>query len=285
MKEPDSWITINGQHVPIFEGESKSEATSRFLKNKMSRVQKNKDKYDTIAKFKKRKETNKLEQKKSNIKDFEANEDNTKFKLKDEERKKVFEKMGLENYDDDDKSNRIDRNEIDRRDALIKFTQNNREQIDKWVNQYDDEQHRKIGEKVNKGEALSMKEYYQYLGHNAMPGDVILEEFYDGENAVVANDGKWVRQSRVKEYNKNPSANQDAVYNRKKEDKLYEEEQTRKMREYAKSPEVKGVSAYREAFKDFKKDNPNSNINFTQFIENEKNEKIRQYIARRKTNK
>ena len=58
-KEPDSWITINGQHVPIFEGEGKREAVSRFLNKKTSRVERNKDKYDTINKYKKRKSSNK----------------------------------------------------------------------------------------------------------------------------------------------------------------------------------------------------------------------------------
>ena len=49
----------------------------------------------------------------------------------------------------------------------------------------------------------------------------LLEEFADGENAVVANDGKWVRESRIKEYNANPKANQDAVYNEEKEEELW----------------------------------------------------------------
>ena len=35
-KEPIDWITINGVHVPIFEGETKEEAASRFIQEKQS---------------------------------------------------------------------------------------------------------------------------------------------------------------------------------------------------------------------------------------------------------
>lgn len=53
------WFSLdNGAHVPIKKGESKREATSKFLNKKMSRVQRNKEKYDKIDNFKKRKQSN-----------------------------------------------------------------------------------------------------------------------------------------------------------------------------------------------------------------------------------
>ena len=56
------WFSLeNGTHVPIKKGESKREATSKFLNKKMSRVQKNRDRYDTIERFKKRRATNKFD--------------------------------------------------------------------------------------------------------------------------------------------------------------------------------------------------------------------------------
>ena len=57
------WFSLeNGQHVPLREGESKREATSKFLNKKMSRVQKNKDKYNKIDNFKRKKQSNKLKE-------------------------------------------------------------------------------------------------------------------------------------------------------------------------------------------------------------------------------
>ena len=40
-KQPIDWITVNGNHVPIFEGQSKKEAISSFIKDK-SPMQKDK---------------------------------------------------------------------------------------------------------------------------------------------------------------------------------------------------------------------------------------------------
>ena len=40
-KQPIEWITVNGNHVPIFEGQSKKDAISSFIKDK-SPMEKNK---------------------------------------------------------------------------------------------------------------------------------------------------------------------------------------------------------------------------------------------------
>ena len=307
-REPDSWITINGQHVPIFEGESKREAVSKFVKNKMSRVSKNKDKYDTISQYKKRKSTNKLDKKDDNDRKFikyknkylvgskdqtddeiikhyeDVHKDDREMtpeerwkmeynfmkadkkardKKKDEfdwrgekkdykklvqkgdnqyivvrndetedeairkfnERENLNKQREIEEKRSQDEINRY--NESVRRANLMKFTQNNREQINKWVSEYDDETHKRVGEKVLRGEALTAKEYFGFLGSDLKPGDVIWEEFPDNEDAIVANDGNFVRRSRIKEYNKNPKANQDAVYSQRDDDewdRILEEE-------------------------------------------------------------
>ena len=61
------WFSLeNGQHVPLREGESKREATSKFLNKKMSRTEKNKEKYNKIDGFKKKKKSNNKIEKKSN---------------------------------------------------------------------------------------------------------------------------------------------------------------------------------------------------------------------------
>lgn len=39
-KEPKTWITINGNHIPIFEGESKDDAVKRWTKDKTIKKQK-----------------------------------------------------------------------------------------------------------------------------------------------------------------------------------------------------------------------------------------------------
>lgn len=216
------WFSLeNGTHVPIKKGESKKEATSKFLNKKMSRVAKNQDKYDKIEKFKRRKATNKEINTKSSINDFEVNEDKTKYEMRQDLREKYEKELGLrknlEKNKEEPTPTKKANKELNNRSALMKFTQDNKEQIDKWVSEYDDDTHKRVGEKVSRGEGLTAKEYFGFLGSNMKPGSVILEEFADGENAVVANDGNWVRESRVKEYNKNPKAHQDAVYNEKEE--------------------------------------------------------------------
>lgn len=53
------WFSLeNGVHVPVREGESKREAVSKAINNKMSRVERNKDKYAKIDNFKKKKKSN-----------------------------------------------------------------------------------------------------------------------------------------------------------------------------------------------------------------------------------
>lgn len=64
QKEIRDWITVNGQHVPIFEGESKEDAVSRAVAKhnedkKNADIKRNKEEADTLNK--KAKKSNKLE--------------------------------------------------------------------------------------------------------------------------------------------------------------------------------------------------------------------------------
>lgn len=130
------WITINHQHVPIKEGESKREALRNHLK-KMSRVEKNKDKYDKIKDFKKKKKSNnkveeeieyldldedfnkkyikqgdkyilrqdlkekydkKLGKNNDFMQNFNASKDGTKYTMKTEIEKEIRKKLGTDKY-------------------------------------------------------------------------------------------------------------------------------------------------------------------------------------------
>jgi len=323
------WITINHQHVPIKKGETKREVARNFIKNKMSRVEKNKDKYDKIAKFKKRKETNsKFDNQKLK---YNVSKDGNKYTIDDEQRRQVEKKMGINQHskevmdfevrgntyipirkgenrqdvikdyekrenikhqarikeaqdterdlqsgyhigtNDDEVIKRAKKDkgklvDYDRRANLIKYAQENKEQINKWVSEYDDETHKRVGEKVLRQEPLTAKEYFGFMGSDPKPGSVILEEFPDGENAVVANDGNLVRQSRIKEYNKNPKANQDAVYSQKDDDewdRILEEENS-----------IKNYSTWDERHK-----------NDVNPFNKEQKEKIDKFKKRKKSNK
>lgn len=66
------WFSLeNGQHVPIHKGESKREAVQKAINKRMSRVERNKDKYDKVAKFtKQKKSNNKIKQKNDNDQEF-----------------------------------------------------------------------------------------------------------------------------------------------------------------------------------------------------------------------
>lgn len=300
-KEPKDWITINGQHVPIFEGEGKREATSRFINKKMSRVQKNKDKYDKINKFKERKQSNlKVKYNKTNtgvevdeedrkriMKELGYDKDNlsknfdakdNKYEMKKEEREKVFKKLGIHDTESEEQDEptpiRKDEQDTKRRENLIKFTQENKEQIKKWADEYDEETNKRAFEKAKRGEGLTAKEYFGFIGSEFKPGSVILEEFADGENAIVANDGNWVRESRIKDYNKNPRANQDAVYNEERENDLKWEKEERE------NPRI-SVEEMRKKFANQK--NP---FRDDEFIRKElEKERIEEFKRRKKTNK
>ena len=202
-KEPDSWITINGQHVPIFEGEGKREAVSRFIKNK-SRVSKNKDKYEIINEYKKRKATNKLDEDKFDwrgdkqdfkklipvkdnryivVRNDETDEEAiNKFNKRENpanmeriEEKRFDKKYGIETYD------------TKRRQGLINFTQDNREQIKEWQKDFDNDA---VGEKVSKGQGLTLKEYYGVLGRAPREGEIIIAGGKNGETVRVGKNGK-----------------------------------------------------------------------------------------------
>ena len=203
-KEPDSWITINGQHVPIFEGEGKREAVSRFLNKKTSRVSKNKDKYDTINQYKKRKATNKLDEdnfdwrgEKQNFKKLikqgnnryivvrnDETEDEAIRKFNQRENSSNMERIEEERFN---KKYNIDNFETKRRQGLIDFTQNNREKIKEWQKDYDDEA---VSEKVLSGKGLTLKEYYGVLGRAPREGDIILAGGRNGEDVRVGKNGK-----------------------------------------------------------------------------------------------
>lgn len=220
MKEPKDWITINGQHVPIFEGENKREATSKFINKKMSRVAKNKDKYDTIDTFKKRKATNKLDNDKKIrlVKDKDNRYIVSRGESDDEAIENYKRKYGNENE-------RNETNEPSRRAKLMRYTQENKEQIAQYGREFDEETERKAFEKTRRGEGVTAKEYFGYIARDERPGDIITDVTADGEDVIVAKDGKWVRKSRIKEYNNNPSANKDAIVDLEEEERKIERQE------------------------------------------------------------
>lgn len=269
------WFSLdNGTHVPIKKGESKREATSKFLNKKMSRVQKNKDKYDTIDTFKKRKATNKLEEyepkKKEKIR-LIKDKDNRYIVSRGEDDEEAVrdykKKYGYENE-------KREANGPSKREKLMKFTQENKDLIKKYGEEYDEETNRQAFEKAKRGEGLTAKEYFGFIASDMKPGSVIHEQFADGENAVVAKDGNWVRESRIKAYNENPRANQDAIYNDERERKLKWEKDER---------ERPLISVEKMHEKYANQNNPFRDDEFTR-KELEK-ERIEEFKRRKRTNK
>ena len=54
MKEPKDWITVNGVHVPIFDGESKEDAVNKFIhktKNKEEQIKSLKEQASKLSLF------------------------------------------------------------------------------------------------------------------------------------------------------------------------------------------------------------------------------------------
>lgn len=277
------WRTINGRRVFIRDGESVESAMSRSGKFKsMSRVEKNKDKYDKINKFKERKQSNlKVKYHKTDTgvevdeedrkrimkelgydndklsKDFEKIDSN-KYEMKKEEREKVFKKLGLRNDNEDIEEPtpiRKDEQDAKRRAKLMRYTQENKEKIAQYGRDFDEETEKEAFEKTQRNEGLKAKEYFGYIGRNEKPGDIISDVTADGEDVIVAKDGNWVRKSRINEYNKNPKANQNAVVDiaeeeRKIEDNNYAKLLNEKIDNY-KNASFEEKEKYRKELNDF----------------------------------
>ncbi len=219
------WRTIRGRRVFIREGESVESAMSRS--GKFSRVERNKDKYDKIDAFKKRKATNKLDEEPTPKKKIRLVKDKDNRYIvsrgDDDEAIRNYKR----NYGDEKEREQEEKDEQDakRRQRLIDYTQNNREQIKKWADEYDEETNKQAFEKAKRGEGLSAKEYFGMLGSQERPGDIITDVTADGEDVIVAKDGKWVRKSRIKAYNDNPSANKDAIVDIEEEERKIERQE------------------------------------------------------------
>ena len=111
-KDIIGWFSLeNGTHIPIRRGETRAQATKRFLSQKTSRVEKNQNKYDKTDEFKRRKESNKLknddeeieyldlneknDKNDSRLSKFDKSDDGRKYTLKPEELEKVNKELGL----------------------------------------------------------------------------------------------------------------------------------------------------------------------------------------------
>ena len=100
------WFSLeNGVHVPVREGESKREAAQKVI-GKMSRVERNKDKYNKIDNFKRKKQSNnKIEENeqdqkrlRSLAKEYQIANDDEKEKIK-KEQEEIYSKYHKErNY-------------------------------------------------------------------------------------------------------------------------------------------------------------------------------------------
>ena len=196
------WFTTEtGQHIPLREGETKKEATERYLNKKMTRVQKNQNKYDKVDEFKRKKiSNNKIDDKKDDddIKGY-VKKGNTYLPI----RKGEDEEIAIKRYENtfratDSKTreeqeqweNQRKASNIERCQKLVKFTQANKEQIDKWVSEYNDTTDERVAEKIKNNEALSLKEYYGYIARNPKAGDIIVAGGNNGEDVIVGKDGK-----------------------------------------------------------------------------------------------
>ena len=91
QKEPIDWITVNGKHIPIYEGESKQDAYNRAV----AKDNEDKKKSD-IARSKKEadKASGKIDTSKSTVEDFDIN---SLGELKDADNLKDFIKLNLSN--------------------------------------------------------------------------------------------------------------------------------------------------------------------------------------------
>ena len=203
------WITINGQHVPIHEGESKREAVSKFISSKKTRKNK-------VQEFKERKQSN------NKIKKF-VKKGNTYIPVRENENEKdVVKSYSREN--DKERMNRIkdlqhnerlaqmgarqslgakgDREVAEaesRRGRLIKYTLENKDKIKKWADEYDDERNQKAYEKTKRGEGLTKEEYFGFLARGPKEGDLMLT----GEGAKRVGRNGRLEDIRENEYRDN----------------------------------------------------------------------------------
>lgn len=185
------WITINHQHVPIKEGESKKEVVSKFKQQKNSN-----NKFDSDTRNKKIK---KLVKKGNTYIPIREGEDEKEVLARHEVRndKRVMEAI-KDKQDDRLIDDYIKDNE--RRNALSKFTRENKEQIRQWVSEFDDEAEKRVAKKVMNGEGLSLKEFYGYVSRKPRPGDIKLSD----KTYVLSKQGKW---EAINDYKKKKRSN------------------------------------------------------------------------------
>jgi len=90
------WFSLdNGVHIPVKEGESKREAVSKAINKKISRVEKNKNKYDTIQEFKKKKKSYNLAETKPKKKEVTDQEQRDNYR-EDDKAKEITSKIRSE---------------------------------------------------------------------------------------------------------------------------------------------------------------------------------------------
>lgn len=211
------WFSLeNGQHVPLKEGESKEQATKKFLsKSKVSEYKKKKqsnNKIDEgnrkITKLVKKGNTyipiRKGENEKERIKEFKkSNSPETMSKIKKAQRDEQMEQSGVRLHLGEKgergvaeaqkrKGTVIDYEKRVSHAEMMRFTAKNKDLIDKWANEYNtNENFRKsVDAKIMNHEGLSTKEYFSFLGSKPREGDLILSGGEHGEDVIVGKNGK-----------------------------------------------------------------------------------------------
>lgn len=219
MRDDDivGWFSLeNGQHIPLREGESKEQATKKFLsKSKVSEYKKKKqsnNKIDEgnrkITKLVKKGNTyipiRKGENEKERIKEFKkSNSPETMSKIKRAQRDEQMEQSGVRIHLGEKgergvaeaqkrKGTVVDYEKRVSRAEMMKFTAENKDLIDKWANEYNtNENFRKsVNAKIMNHEGLSTKEYFGFLGSKPREGDLILSGGKHGEDVIVGKNSK-----------------------------------------------------------------------------------------------
>lgn len=216
MRDDDiKWITINGQHVPIHEGESKREAVSKFISNKTKRNN------AKIQEFKSKKQSNnkikKMVKRGNTYIPIRENEDEKKIlkehnlrnnknyinKIKEEQYKENLLQNGIR-LDLSEQAGKdvaeakkrretvIDYDKRASRADMIKYTIGNRKKINNWVKEYNENEdlRNSVEKKILNRKGLTLKEYYGYLGSKPREGDIILSGGKNGEDVRVGKNGK-----------------------------------------------------------------------------------------------
>lgn len=174
-------------------------------------------------------------------------------------RKGETEKQAIDNYAKTEEPQTEKADSSARRQKLVNYVQENKDQIRKWVDEYDDKTNKQASEKAKQGKGLTAKEYFGFLGGDVREGGIVNQgdkEMYVGKNGKL---------TKIPDSHYKTLPNGDRYHVGKEgTDEYYENVMSKYEGEFEPK---ESNSAYKKAFTEYKKNHPNTKLTLKKFID------------------